>query len=174
VSGTDLVTIARRLPTELQSGDLGFVNPDTGEALPARESSDRTILRTLREIKRLEERLREVKVVAGAVLRERHGVGVSHSAGYGFKVNESRSWPKGRTGDALRSLVADGIITQAEADRAMPSKPAPDGTQLKALIGRLVTDNPAAAQKLADACTKSDPSVSDIEPESVDGEAVEE
>jgi len=171
--GTDLVKLAQRLPTPLDGGNLGWVNPDTGEALPASESSDRTLLHGLRQIRELEERLREMKLVAGAVLRDRHGVGKAHSAGFGFKVNESVSWAQGNTREALDELLAGGVITEADVRRAMPAKPKPDATQLKALIGRLTTSNPEAAKRLADAATKSPPSVGEIEPETVEGSVVE-
>ncbi len=148
--GTDLVKLAQRLPSPLDGGNLGWVNPDTGEVLPASESSDRTLLHGLR-----------------------HGVGKAHSGGFAFKVNESVSWAQGNTREALDELLADGVITEADVRRAMPAKPKPDATQLKALIGRLTTSNPEAAKRLADAATKSSPSVGEIEPEAVEGSVVE-
>jgi hypothetical protein len=67
-------------------------------------------------------------------------------------------------------LLAEGEITQADMDRAMPRKPAPDKRAIKALISRLVGTSPAAAQVLADAGTVSPASLRDVHVEAVDEE----
>lgn len=109
------------------------------------------------------------KRVLALSMREDFGVGVSRAGGFSFKVNESTSWPKGATGDALKTLVLRGMISQADADRAMPPNPTPNATQLKALLSRLLMTNPEAYKILAEACTTSGPSLAEVRACAVDG-----
>jgi hypothetical protein len=159
------------LPVLHTDGDLAVVDPDTGEALPVRQSSDRALAHAAEQIAALDRDLRQARLALAAELRHRYGVGTSHAGGYEFKVVEVQSWPAGPTEQALSRLIAEGRITEADARRAMPPKPKPDATQLKALAGRLAVGDPAAAKILAGACTTSPPSLRDVRREAIDAEA---
>lgn len=156
------------LPVVLDATELAVIDPDTGESLAVRDASDRALVHAAHEVAELDRQLLEAKRTLAAELRHRHGVGVTRAGGYLFTVGEQRSWPAGRTRDALRRLVDDGHIEQADADRAMPSKPKPDSRALNALAGRLATSNPDAARVLAEACTTSPPAVKDIRLDAID------
>ena len=152
-------------------GDLTVVDPESGEALAPWQASDRALVHAVEKVAELDSELLRAKRALAHELRHRHGVGATHAGGYGFTIAESQSWPAGPVRDALAHLVGTGAITQADADRAMPSRPKPDARALKALAGRLAVSNPDAARVLADACTVSPASVRDIHPEAVDTEA---
>ncbi len=153
------------------SGTLCVVDHDTGEALALRDASDRAVARTADQLAELDRAMLDAKRAVAATLRDRHGVGVVHAGGYAFTIKAEQSWAAGATKDALARLIAEGEITQVDADRAMPAKPAPDRRAIKALISRLVGTSPAAAQVLADAGTVSPASVRDVRVEAVDEEA---
>jgi hypothetical protein len=120
-----------------RGGDLQVPDPDTGEVLAIRDASDRALATAAREIADLDRQLYEAKRALASELRDRHGVGVAYAGGHAFTVKEEQSWPAGATKDALARLIERGEITQADADRAMPAKPAPDKRAIKALISRL-------------------------------------
>jgi hypothetical protein len=153
-----------------RGGDLQVPDPDTGEVLAIRDASDRALATAAREIADLVDHLFDARRALAAELRDRHGVGVAHAGGHAFEVKAEQSWPAGATRDALARLLAEGEITQADAARAMPSKPAPDKRAIKALIRRLVGTSPTAAQVLADAGTVSPASLRDVRVEAVDEE----
>jgi hypothetical protein len=152
-------------------GDLQVPDPDTGEVLAIRDASDRALATAARAVADLDRQLFEAKRALAAELRDRHGVGVVHAGGHAFEVKSEQSWAAGATRDALARLLAEGEITQADMDRAMPRKPVTDKRAIKALISRLVGTSPAAAQVLADAGTVSPASVRDVRVEAVDEEA---
>lgn len=154
-----------------RGGDLQVPDPDTGEVLAIRDASDHALATAAREIADLDRQLFDAKRALASELRDRHGVGVVHAGGHAFTVAEAQSWPATATKLALACLVAEGEITQADVDRAMPAKPTPDKRAIKALISRLVGTSPAAAQVLADAGTVSPASVRDVRVEAVDEEA---
>jgi hypothetical protein len=151
-------------------GDLQVPDPDTGEVLAIRDASDRALASAAREIADLDRQLFEAKRALAAELQVRHGVGVVHAGGHAFTIKAEQSWPATATKLALARLIEWGEITQADADRAMPSKPAPDKRAIKALISRLVGTDPSAAQVLADAGTVSPASLRDVRVEAVDEE----
>jgi hypothetical protein len=153
------------------AGDTGLlvIDPQSGEALPARDASDHAILHAAEKVGELDRQIYEAKRVLAAELRQRYGVGSSSAGGYRFTVAESQSWPLKATTDALDRLVADGRISEADAQRAMPSKPKPDTRALKALAGRLAVSDPDAAKVLAEACTVSPASIRDLHNEAVEG-----
>lgn len=161
------------LPVVQQGDTLVVLDRGTGELVAVRDASDRVLARAAEEIAAADQQILEVKRALARELRSRHGVGRGHAGGYAFTVAESTSWPVGATGEALAALVQRGTISQGDADRCMPSKPKPDGRQLKALIGRLTVSDPEAAKALADSATVSPPSVRDVQLESVDAEAAE-
>lgn len=152
-----------------RGGNLAIPDQDTGELVSLREASDRALLTVAEEIAELDRQTLEAKRALAAELRERHGVGTAHAAGFGFKVAESTSWPEGKVRDTLNTLVNEGRVSEADAERCWKSKP--DATQLKALAGRLTLSDPEAARMLAQACTTSPPSVRDVKREAVDAEA---
>jgi hypothetical protein len=143
-------------------GDLQVPDPDTGEVLAIRDASDRALATAAREIADLVDQLFDARRALAAELRDRHGDGTVHAGGHAFTIKAEQSWGVRATGDALARLIAEGEITQADADRAMPRKPAPDKRAIKALISRLVGTSPAAAQVLADAGTVSPASLRDV------------
>ena len=152
-------------------GQLAVIDPDTGEVLPVTAASDRALISAARQVAEADALLLDAKRTLARELRDRYSVGTVHAGGYRFTITESTSWPAGPTRDALAELVGSGAISQADADRAMPSKPKPDARALKALAGRLAVSNPDAARVLAEACTVSPASVRDIHAEAVDTEA---
>ncbi len=152
-------------------GALAVVDPDTGEWLAVRHASDRALAHAASLIAELDSQTLDVKRTVAAELRTRHGVGKVHAGGYEFTVAESQTWPAGPTSDALSQLVDDGLISEADAARAMPSRPRPDARQLKALAGRLAVTDPDAARVLVAACTVSPASVRSVQSLSVDSEA---
>jgi hypothetical protein len=149
-------------------GELGVFDADTGEVTSIRDASDRSLAHAAKQIAEYDYFILSCKRALAHELRSRHGVGKATAGGYGFTVAESQSWPVGATQDALRALVAAGVITQGDAHRAMPVKPKPDARQLKALIGRLTVSDPEAARVLAGACSVSPPSVRDVHVVAVD------
>lgn len=149
------------IPTD---GNLEVVDPDTGEALPVTDASDRALAHAAHQVAELDRELFQAKRVLAAELRDRHGIGTTRTGGYEFKITESQSWPATATREALEALVVRGTITQADADRAMPAAPKPDGRALKALASRLAVTYPDAAQILAAACTTSPPSLRELKP----------
>lgn len=156
-----------RLPVVQSAGDLCLFD-DNGELVLLRDATDHALASAAAEVARLDGELFAAKRALAFELRSRHGVGTCHAGGFSFVVSERASYPAGGVGSILLELVREGVITDADAARCMPSKPTPNGTQIKSLIGRLITDQPAAAQRLADACTKSPPSVKDVRLEAVD------
>jgi len=148
--------------------ELAVIDPDTGELAPLRDASDRALAHAAQKLAEHDSEVYAMKRALAHELRSRHGVGKATAGGYGFTVAESQSWPVGATQDALRALVAAGVITQGDAHRAMPVKPKPDARQLKALIGRLTVSDPEAARVLAGACSVSPPSVRDVHVVAVD------
>lgn len=156
------------LPVLHTDGDLQVIDPSTGESLALRDASDHAIAHACERVTELDRALLETKRALAAEMRERHGVGTVHAGGYTMKVTESQSWPLNATESALHRLLSEGRISPGDVERCMPSKPRPDGRQLKALVGRLLASDPDAARVLAEACTTSPPSVRDIEREAVD------
>jgi len=154
-------------------GDQGYLvpEPDTAELLPVREASDRALAAAAEQLAQLDAEVLRAKRAIAAELRDRYGVGKAHAGGFSFAVTESVSWPVGATEEALRHLLERGVISHGDYDRAMPLKPSPNRSQLKALIGRLMTSDPEAAKLLADAATTSPPSVRDVVAEAVEGRA---
>lgn len=67
------------------------------------------------------------------------------------ELEKKREWDKTLTWAALTGLVEAGVISEAEADEAMPNKTErkPDGRKLNALLTELVAENPEVAQPLA-------------------------
>ena len=158
-----------RLPIlHVDGGETAVVNPDTGDLELLHDASDRTLAHAAAKLAAHDAEVFGFKRAIAFEMRERHGVGTAHAGGYAFKVAESQSWPAGATNEALDALVAEGRITAADADRCRSAKPRPDATQLKALVGRLTAKDPVAAKRLADACTVSPPSLSDVRAEAVD------
>ncbi len=155
-----------------RGGDLQVPDPDTGEVLAIRDASDHALATAALAVADLDRQLFDAKRALAAELRDRHGVGVTHAGGHAFEVKVEQSWSSAaRTREALTRLIAEGEITQADADRAMPAKPTPDKRAIKALISRLVGTDPSAAQVLADAGTVSPASLRDVRVEAVDEEA---
>jgi hypothetical protein len=149
------------------SGNL-MIPDDSGELVPIHEASDNVLLRAVTRLSELDAEIMAAKRALAFEARERFSVGSSEAGGYGFKVTESQSWPQHPTDDALRTLLLKGKISQADYDKAMPAKPKPDGKQLSALLGRLLSD-PDAAKILAGARTTSPPSVQGVQELAVDG-----
>jgi hypothetical protein len=149
------------------SGNL-MIPDDTGELVAIHEASDNVLLRAVARLSELDAEIMAAKRALAFEARERYGVGSCHEGGHDFKVSEATSWPQRPTDGALKTLLLKGKISQADYDRAMPSKPKPDGTQLKALLGRLLSD-PEAAKILADARTTSAPSIREIKSVAVEG-----
>ena len=135
-----------------------------------RDASDHAIASVAAVLAERDRDLLHAKRALAHELRDRHGVGAVHAGGYSLTI----SWPGRATEDALCRLVADGLISGADAARCMPSKPKPSGPALKALIGRLTVTDPAAAKTLADACTVSPPSLRDLRATSVNEPAATE
>lgn len=159
------------LPVLYIETGLGVVDEDTGEVLALQDAPDRAVLAAAEKVAELDRDLLQAKRALAAEIRDRHGVGTVHAGGFSCVVAESQSWPIGATSDALDDLVVSGAISQANADRAMPSKPKPDNRQLKALIGRLLLSDPESAKALSRAATVSPPSLRDVRSDSVDTEA---
>lgn len=159
------------LPVIRDDDVLLVADPATGEMLALRDAPDRVLAQAAAEIAEHDRQVFEIKRAVARELRDRHGVGAVHAGGHRFVVAESVSWPVKATGDVLDSLAGDGRIGEADVLRCMPERPKPDARQLKALIGRLTVSDPQAAKLLADAATRSPPSVRDVQLESVDSEA---
>jgi hypothetical protein len=149
------------------SGNL-MIPDDTGELVAIHEATDNVLLRAVARLSELDAEVMAAKRALAFEARERFSVGSSERGGYQFKVAESQSWPLQATDDALRTLVLKGKISQADYDRAMPLKRKPDAVQLKALLGRLLSD-PEAAKILAHARTTSPPRIEGVRACAVDG-----
>lgn len=147
---------------------LTVSDPTTGEFLPVQRASDHALLNAVRRVAELDSELLQAKRTLAAELRDRYGAGASEAGGFAFTIAESQTWPVGPVKAALADLLASSTITEADAERCMPSKPKPDGRQMKALIGRLTVSDPEAARVLAEACTVSPPSVRDVRAVAVD------
>jgi hypothetical protein len=143
------------------SGNL-TIPDDTGEMVLLHDATPHAFLRAVERLAEHDAEVLATKRAFGEEAKDRYGVGSCHDGGFDFKVSESTSWPQRATDDALRTLLLRGKISQADNDRAMPA------TQLKALLGRLLSD-PEAAKILADARTTSPPSVRDVRACAVDG-----
>lgn len=156
------------LPVLAAAGNHQVAEPDTGELVDLRDASDRALAAAAERVSELDRDLLAAKRALAAELRDRHGVGATHAGGFVFTITESQSWPQGATQAALDELVRAGWISEADRERAMPSKPKPDARALKALAGRLAVSNPEAAAVLAGACTVSPPSLRDVCAEAVD------
>lgn len=163
------------LPVVWSDDDQPFIpDPASGELLPVAAHADETLLLVAEQAAQVDRRILTLKRAVAHELRDRHGVGVARSAGFRFQVAEPTNWPKGATWIALQTLVESGAIGRADAERCMPSKPTPDGRQLKALLGRLVTADAEAARVLQQACTTSPPSLRDVEREAIQGSVEEQ
>lgn len=159
------------LPVKFADTGLEILDPDTGEVTTVENASDRALAHAHDQLAAFDQQMLAAKRSIAMEMRDRHGVGTAHAGGYGFTVNESQSWPVGATRDALQQLLDEGVITEADYLRAMPDKPKPDPRQLKALLNRLMLQNPDRARILAKACTVSPPSLRDVRRESVEGRA---
>ena len=159
------------LPIVHGDNAIAVIEPATGEAVSLPQASDHALAHAAEKIAEADRELYAMKRALAHELRERHGVGTAHAGGYRFQVSESVSWPQRATEDALKQLVAEGRISEADAGRCMPARPKPDARQLKALAGRLAVSDPEAARVLSEAATVSPPSVRDVAREAVDGEA---
>jgi hypothetical protein len=150
--------------------DYGYavVDRETGQVVALTDASDRAIAQAAAELAEHDKRVYELKRALAAEMRSRHGVGTVHAGGFDFKVAESRSWPVGATHDVLLALVTDGMISDGDYERCLPMKRVPHAVSIKALLGRLLVDNPDAHRLLAEACTVSPPSLRDVRAGSVD------
>lgn len=162
------------LPVVYRGSDVCVVEPGTGELVPISEATDRAIL----EAEAFYEEQRSEAMAARRALADeasrRHGFGMKHRAGFGFKIEQTRSWPKGSTEAALRELLRTEKITRAEFEDAMPSKPTPDARKCKSLGERLMMSGEIEASKLLmDACSVSAPVIKALKVEAVRGEVVE-
>ncbi len=158
------------LPVLDSDDGLVIADPDTGALASVRDASDHALLNAAARIAELDAQVRSMRLTIAAEMRERHGVGLAREGGWSWKVTESVSWPAGAVKVALDALVSNKTISMADAKRAMPDKPTPSGPALKALIGRLTTKYPAAAQRLADAASTSAPSLRDVRAVAVEHE----
>lgn len=158
------------LPVVQREGASYLLDRATGETVALADAPDRTIIEMYEELEELRRAVAVAKSTLVSGLRDRHGIGVSDVAGYRFRVQQMRTWGKGATEDALRSLVRDGVIKQADMDRCLPRVPTPSAKQLKALQDRLVFSDPAAAARLAAACTISEPALRELRPTAVDSD----
>lgn len=150
---------------------LTILEPQTGEQVALNEASPRALLEAQQgHAERRRDEMLFGKALA-AELAHRYGYGTKDEAGYGFKVEVTRSWQKVGTIDALHKLKGDGLITDAEFADAAPAKRVPDARKCKALVERLMLSGEVeAAKALADTCSVSDPRVSSIVEEALRGE----
>jgi hypothetical protein len=160
------------LPIVHAGADLCVLGPE-GELIPLRDAPDRLILEAEAKVDELRQQVTAARYAIGAVMRERYGIGTSREAGFVFKVQETTSFPVGRTKPVLDELVASRVITRADANRVLVLKAQVDLVQMRALIKRLQTFDPKAAQGLADCRSVSQPSIRDLREEAVSSEAVE-
>jgi len=149
-------------------GELLIADSASGELVAIREATDHVLADVAFQIARQDAETLRVKRALAFEIRERVGVGSSQVGGFSLKVTESTSWPTGATTAALERLVGEGRINEADAVRCIPHVPKPSGTQLRALLNRLMVKDPTAAALLAAACTTSPPSVRDIRQVAVD------
>ncbi|MEJ7783387.1 MAG: hypothetical protein WKF96_01200 [Solirubrobacteraceae bacterium] len=158
------------LPAVLTDEGLALADPDTGALSSVADASDHALLNAAAKVADLDRDLLSMKRTIANEMRGRYGVGAAQEGGWSWKVTESVSWPAGAVATALSTLTADGAITDADARRAMPAKPTPNGPALKALITRLTTSDPVAARRLADAASTSPPSLRDVRAVAVEHE----
>lgn len=155
-----------------EDGALTIPEAGTGEMVTIRNASDRALLEAEARASALREDVMAGRRALAAEVAERHGYGTKHEAGYGFKVEVTRSWQKVGTIDAVRRLLSQGLISDAEFDDAVPYRRVPDARKCKALVERLMLSGEVeAAKALADTCSVSDPRVSSIREEVVRSEA---
>lgn len=158
------------LPVIQSEDGLCVVDPDTGALASVRDASDHALLNAAAKIAELDAQVLSMKRTIAAEIRERHGVGSAREGGWSWKVTESVSWPAGAVKAALGALLAEGLITPADAVRAMPPKDTPSGPAINALITRLTTADPVAAKRLADAASTSPSSLRDVRAVAVEHE----
>lgn len=162
------------LPVVFDGEVTRVLEPATGELLPVSEATDRAIL----EAEAFYEEQRSEAMAARRALADeasrRHGFGMKHCAGFGFRIEQTRSWPKGGTEAALRELLRTEKITRAEFEDAMPPKPTPDARKCKSLGERLMMSGEIEASKLLmDACSVSAPVIKALKVEAARGEIEE-
>lgn len=156
-----------------QDGALTIPEAATGEAVTLREASPRALLEAQDRASELRAEVMAGSRALAVELAERFGHGVKHEAGFEFKLEVTRSWQKRGTVDALRKLLADGLISQGEFDSAVPAVRVPSAVKCKGLVERLMLSGELeAAKALAETCSVSAPRVSSIAEEAVAGDVV--
>jgi hypothetical protein len=156
------------LPVTQDDEITRVLEPNTGELVPISEASDRAILAAEKQLSD------DVKVRAALrralahEVSERYGFGVKHEAGFGFDVEQTRSWQKVGTIQALLKLWADEKISEGELADAAPWKRVPDARKCKALVERLMLSGELeAAKALAATCSVSAPRIIKVWEESI-------
>lgn len=152
-----------------------IIDRATGELIPLAEAESGDIAALIDYLTELRSRSYEGTSLLGAELLGRMGRDRSLEAGaFLAEKKDRREWNPDATEAALNELIAAGLVSQPEADEAMPvkSKRVPDGRKLNALLGRLVGEDPVAASPLARARATS--SSVKVARRALDTEAIEE
>ena len=113
-------------------GAVCVIDPDTAELVPLTHASDHAIASAAEQLHDHDGECCACSVAS----RPRCARGTASArrsrAATRLTVAESQSWPAGPVKAALTDLLASNTITEADAERCMPSKPRPDATQIKA------------------------------------------
>lgn len=144
------------LPVIFDGATLGVIDPESGEVYSLGDAPPDVLANVEQLCAQVAQEARNAKAVLDDELSRR--MGRERKVDYGpFHVEsgERREWDADQTWRALADLCEAGLITPKEVDDAMPEVTTrkPDGRALNAILTRVVGEDPAKAQALAQART---------------------
>ena len=132
----------------IETGEL--LDPRTGELLNLRNVPLVNVAQVRQNAKDPLDQARQVVRACEDELETRHREGLIADAPFPVKRGASWMWDASLTHEALAQLVADDVISPAEADALVPETMVrkPDGRALKSLLSRLMASDLDAAALL--------------------------
>ena len=172
---TDLIAVQDKAPFAILENGL-ILNRESGEVVSLQDAPDQTLAALDEQLRSQRDWFKETTGIVDEELKARLKTQRTRTLNVGSHVVElerKREWDAPATWAALSGLVAAGLISEADADEAMPNKTErkPDGRKLNAILTQVVADDPEVAQALARA--RSERTYIKLARTAVEGEVVE-
>lgn len=163
------------LPVQYDAGRACLLDRDTGELVAICDAPSDLLAAAHDRLAAITGGARDAKALVDTELIARMreaGERLLDTGGHAVEAKQRRDWDTDATWAALGVLVEAGLISPREAEEAMPEQTVrkPDGRKLNALLTRVVGENPAAAQALAQA--RSERTYLDVKATAVEGSVV--
>lgn len=171
----DLIQVTDKAPFAILENGL-VLNRLSGEVVSLSDAPDQVLAALAEQLRSQRDWFREITGIVDDELKARFKAQHARTLNVGshlMELERKREWDVTATWEAIQGLVAAGLISAADADKAMPRKTTrkPDGRQLNAILTQVVGEDPEAAQALARARTER--TYVKIARTSVEGEVVE-